>query len=88
MVRVVAFQISETSVPNDVRVRPLYDQTVDGIDAIAEASEVEAAFTVVFVFELIALWAALTADVMPDVCVLVFALIFAASDVEAVVTSD
>ena len=73
-VRVVALQISAAIDAPDVRVRVVYDQTEAGIERIAEAKELDALFTTVFVFEL-------TDDAMPAVCVLVFALTFAVSEV-------
>ena len=44
-VRVVAFQMSDAMPTADVSVRPLNAQTVDGIELIAEASDVDAFIT-------------------------------------------
>ena len=49
--RVVAFHISDAIEAPDVSVRVVYDQIILGRDSIAEASEVEAFVTTVFVFE-------------------------------------
>ena len=57
----------------DVKVLVVYDQTEAGIDRIADAKELDALPTTVFVF-------ALTDDAMPAVWVLVFALTFAVSE--------
>jgi hypothetical protein len=61
-VRVVAFQISDAIDVADVRVLPANDQIVDGNDAIAEASDVDAASTVLLVFELTEAVPAVTSD--------------------------
>ncbi len=73
-------QTSVASEPSDVRVRVPFVQTAAGTEEIADASDVEAVSTAEFVF-------AFTLDVIPDVCVLVFAFTTAAIDEEAVTTS-
>ena len=75
-VRVVAVQTSAASVPKVERVLAEYAQIDAGRDA-ARDDDAEATTALVF---------ALTAEVMPEVWVLVFALMTAARDVVAIPT--
>jgi hypothetical protein len=88
-VRVAALHTSLASVPKPVRVRTEAFQTLIGMEV---ASEEDAASTVAFVFVLTAVWLFVTAEPSDVEAVVtrasVFAFTIAATDEEAVCTSD
>ena len=75
-VRVAADQTSDANVPKVVRLRDPKLQMVAGSEVIILPIEVDAFDTCVLVFEL-------TPLTIPEVCVLVFRLMFAANEVDA-----